>query len=146
MKAALALALTASLAAGCGTLDPEPHPAGAAMSKALKITESNFKAEVLDSDVPVLLDFTVEWCPPCRMIGPSVDALAADYAGRAKVGKVDADVETGLSARFGVQSLPTLIVLHRGQVVAGRVGAGSKADLAKLLDEALAVMPASVAP
>lgn len=106
------------------------------MSKALQITQANFQAEVLDSELPVLLDFTAEWCPPCRMIGPSVDALAGELAGRAKVGKVDADTEIQIASRYDIQSLPTFLVLHKGRILGGRVGAGSKADLQWLMDEA----------
>jgi thioredoxin 1 len=107
------------------------------MSKAMTITESNFQSEVLDSKQPVLIDFWAEWCGPCRMVGPVVEELAGDYAGKAKVGKIDVDNQQKLAENFGVSSIPTLLVIKGGKVVNGRVGVGSKADLAKMLDEAL---------
>jgi thioredoxin 1 len=107
------------------------------MSKAMAITEANFKSEVLDSAQPVLIDFWAEWCGPCRMVGPIVEELAGEYAGKAKVGKVDVDSQQALAGSFGVSSIPTLLVIKGGKVVNGRVGVGSKADLAKMLDEAL---------
>jgi thioredoxin 1 len=107
------------------------------MSKAMAITEANFKSEVLDSAQPVLIDFWAEWCGPCRTVGPIVEELAGEYAGKAKVGKVDVDSQQALAGSFGVSSIPTLLVIKGGKVVNGRVGVGSKADLAKMLDEAL---------
>jgi thioredoxin 1 len=107
------------------------------MSKAMTITESNFQAEVINSQQPVLIDFWAEWCGPCRMVGPVVEELAGDYAGKAKVGKIDVDSQQKLAENFGVSSIPTLLVIKGGKVVNGRVGVGSKADLAKMLDEAL---------
>jgi thioredoxin 1 len=105
--------------------------------KAMTITEANFKTEVLDSQQPVLIDFWAEWCGPCRMVGPVVEELAGEYAGKAKVGKVDVDSNQALAQSFGVSSIPTLLVVKGGKVVNGRVGVGSKADLIKMLDEAL---------
>jgi thioredoxin 1 len=105
--------------------------------KAMTITQANFKTEVLDSKQPVLIDFWAEWCGPCRMVGPMVEELAGDYAGKAKVGKIDVDHEQALAENFSVSSIPTLLVIKGGKVVGSRVGVGSKADLAKMLDEAL---------
>ena len=107
------------------------------MGKALTFTESNFKTEVLESNQPVLIDFWAEWCGPCRMVGPIVEELAGEYAGKAKIGKVDVDSNQTLSGSFGVTSIPTILVMKGGKVVGGRVGVGSKADLIKMLDEAL---------
>jgi thioredoxin 1 len=107
------------------------------MGKAMTITQANFKTEVLESKQPVLIDFWAEWCGPCRMVGPMVEELAGDYAGKAKVGKIDVDSEQDLAQNFSVSSIPTLLVIKGGKVVGSRVGVGSKADLAKMLDEAL---------
>jgi thioredoxin 1 len=103
----------------------------------MTITESNFQSEVLESRQPVLIDFWAEWCGPCRMVGPMVEELANDYAGKAKVGKIDVDTQQRLAENFGVSSIPTLLVIKGGKVVNSRVGVGSKGDLAKMLDEAL---------
>jgi thioredoxin 1 len=107
------------------------------MGKAMTITQANFKTEVLDSKQPVLIDFWAEWCGPCRMVAPMVEELAGDYAGKAKVGKIDVDNEQALAENFSVSSIPTLLVIKGGKVVGSRVGVGSKADLSKMLDEAL---------
>lgn len=107
------------------------------MGKAMTITESNFQAEVLQSDKPVLIDFWAEWCGPCRMVGPVVEELAGEYAGKAKIGKIDVDSNQQLAGMFGVSSIPTLLLFKGGKPVNGVVGVRSKADLARMIDEAL---------
>ena len=94
------------------------------MSKYIVINDSNFESEVLKSTLPVLLDFWAAWCGPCRMVGPVIDALAEEYDGRLKVGKVDVDQEGDLAARHNVASIPTLIVYKDGQIV--NMGAGAQ--------------------
>lgn len=108
--------------------------AGAA---TLTITEANYQNEVVQSQVPVMLDFWAEWCQPCRMIGPSIDQLASEYQGKAKVGKVDVDSNRNLALQFGVQSIPCVVVLKGGQVVSKTMGVKPKAEFAKMIDAAL---------
>ena len=98
------------------------------------VTKENFDAEVLKSDIPVLVDFWAPWCGPCRAIGPSIDALSIEYAGKAKVVKLDVDNEAEIEARYGVKSIPTLIFFKGGEVVDTIIGAYPKAKIAEKLD------------
>jgi thioredoxin 1 len=107
------------------------------MGNAVTINQANFQSEVLQSDKPVLIDFWAEWCGPCRMVGPVVEELAGEYAGKAKIGKIDVDSNQELAGQFGVSSIPTLLLFKGGKPVNGVVGVRSKADLAKMIDEAL---------
>lgn len=93
--------------------------------------------EVVGGDAPVLVDFFATWCGPCRMIAPAVEQLAQEYDGRAVVGKVDVDEVPELAQRFGVMSIPTLVVLKGGKVVEQAVGARGKADIASMIDRHL---------
>ena len=101
---------------------------------ALSITSANFE-ELLASDKPVVIDFWAEWCGPCRMVAPIVEELAADYEGRAVVGKCDVDTNDEIAAKFAVRNIPTIIFLKGGQVVDKQVGATSKAALAEKLEK-----------
>jgi len=102
------------------------------------LTQENFAAEVLQSPTPVLVDFWAEWCGPCKMIAPVLSELADEYAGRAKIGKVNIDEHQGLAAEYGVRAIPTLLVFHQGQVAEQLVGARSKRDLKASLDRVTA--------
>jgi thioredoxin 1 len=101
---------------------------------ALEINDANFKAEVLGSKLPVLVDFTAEWCPPCRALGPIVEELAADFVGRLKVGKLDVDANQEVVQALGIQSMPTLLIFKGGKVAEAVVGFRAKPDLQKLLE------------
>jgi len=108
--------------------------AGAA---TLTITESNYQSEVVNSPVPVLIDFWAEWCMPCRAIGPTIDQIASEYQGKAKVGKVDVDSNRNLAVQFNIQSIPCVIVVKGGQVVSRTMGVKPKTEFAKMLDQAI---------
>ncbi|HXA49584.1 MAG TPA: thioredoxin [Candidatus Acidoferrum sp.] len=100
----------------------------------LTFSDSTFDQDVLRSDVPVLVDFWAEWCPPCREMGPTIDAVATDYAGKARIGKVDVDSNGGTAMRYNVRGIPTLLLFKGGQVVEQRVGAIGKSEVQKMLD------------
>ena len=105
---------------------------------ATAIQNDTFEAEVLQSDVPVLVDFWAPWCGPCRAVAPTVDELATEYEGRAKVVKVDVDQSPELAQQFGVSSIPAFFVFKGGEVRSNTLGAVNKAQLASLIDEQLA--------
>jgi thioredoxin 1 len=99
------------------------------------LTTDNFDQEVLQSAEPVLVDFWATWCPPCRLIAPTIEALADEYQGRVKVAKLDVDEHGELAGRYGVRSIPTLLLFKGGQVVEQRVGALPRPELVRLLDQ-----------
>ncbi|MBP9854433.1 MAG: thioredoxin [Candidatus Omnitrophica bacterium] len=96
---------------------------------AIHLTEQNFKTEVIDSQIPVLVDFWAEWCGPCRMIGPIIEELAQELDGRLKVGKVNVDEAQGLAAQYNIMSIPTMLIFKSGSPVEQIVGAMSKNQL-----------------
>jgi len=100
----------------------------------ITITKQNFEAEVLNSEIPVLVDFWAVWCGPCRMIAPAVEEIAEEYAGKVKVGKVNVDDEPELAAKFGIASIPTLMVFEGGKVKNTMVGARPKASIEAMLE------------
>ena len=102
------------------------------MSECIQITGANFETEVLQSPVPVLLDFWAAWCGPCKMIGPVVEKLAGEYDGRLRVGKVNVDDESDLASRHGIVSIPTLIVYNEGNIVNQTAGAVPKQNIEAL--------------
>ncbi len=101
--------------------------------KAIEITDANFE-QLIQSDKPVLVDFWAEWCGPCRMVAPVVEELAGDYEGRAIVGKLDLEANSQVPIKYGVRSIPTLLVFKNGQLVDKQVGAVPKHVLAQKLD------------
>jgi len=100
----------------------------------LNFSDSTFDQDVLRSDVPVLVDFWAEWCGPCRMLGPTIDTLATEYDGKAKIGKLDVDNNQQTAFRYQVRGIPALLLFKGGKVVDQRVGAVPKSELAKMLD------------
>src|SRR5687767_12222975 len=101
---------------------------------ALEFTDTNFEEVVLKSDKPVLIDFWAEWCGPCRMVGPVVEEIAKEYDGKALVGKVNVDLNPGLSARFGIRNIPTILFVKNGEIVDKSVGAVPKNMLTQKLN------------
>jgi thioredoxin 1 len=99
----------------------------------VELTDANFEATVLRSNVPVLVDFSAEWCPPCKAMAPSVDKLAEELAGRAVVGTIDVDANPQISMKYHITSMPTLLVFKGGQVVEQTVGARSLTALRDLM-------------
>jgi len=104
---------------------------------SVEITTDNFQSEVLESPVPVLIDFWASWCGPCKMIGPLIDQLADEYSGRLKVGKVNVDENGALAEQHGIVSIPTLIVYKDGALAGQKTGAAPKHDIEALFKNLL---------
>ena len=105
--------------------------------QTLTISDDNFEAEVLSSDVPVLVDFWATWCGPCKAIAPLLDEVAAEFAGKVKVGKVNVDENPKTPAKYGVRGIPTLLVLKGGELVDQVVGAVPKSQIEEMLNKTL---------
>ncbi|MFH0762810.1 MAG: thioredoxin [Candidatus Omnitrophota bacterium] len=103
----------------------------------LHFTDSNFKKEVLDSELPVLVDYWAPWCGPCKIIAPIIEELAAEYAGRFKIGKIDVDQNPKSASAYGIMSIPTIIFFKKGKVTEQAVGVVNKAGLKKKIEESL---------
>jgi thioredoxin 1 len=104
---------------------------------ALEVNDSNFKSEVTDSEMPVLVDFWAPWCGPCKMIAPVLEELAKEYDGRVKIVKLNVDDSPDTASEFGIRSIPTLILFKDGKVFEQTVGAQSKENLKQLVDKSL---------
>ncbi|MGA2231745.1 MAG: thioredoxin [Tepidisphaeraceae bacterium] len=102
-----------------------------------EFTDANFEEQVIKSDRPVLVDFWAEWCQPCRMLTPTINKLATDYGAKIKVGKVDTDANHGIAAKYGINSIPTVIVFNGGKVEKKLVGLRKEQDFKDALDAIL---------
>ena len=104
---------------------------------ALEATDNNFEELVLKSDNPVIVDFWAEWCGPCRMVGPIVEEVGVDYEGKAVVAKVDVDSNPGITAKYGIRNIPTILFFKNGEVADKQVGAVPKSTIVAKLDALL---------
>ena len=107
------------------------------MSNVLELNGQNFESEVVNSDVPVLVDFWAPWCGPCKQIGPIIEELAGEFEGQAKVGKVNVDNNQNLAAKFGIRGIPTVMLFKGGESVNNFVGMKPKQELADAITNAL---------
>ena len=103
----------------------------------IAVTDSSFDAEVRQSDIPVVVDFWAEWCGPCKQIGPALEQLSAEYAGRVKIAKVNVDENPNTAASMGIRGIPALFLFKDGQVVSNKVGAAPKSALQSWIDGAV---------
>ena len=107
------------------------------MSEPIQLTDANFEQEILQADTPALVDFWAEWCAPCRMISPIVEEVAKEFEGRLKVGSVDVDSEQQTAIKYGIRSIPTLVLFKNGQAADQVVGVVPKSALVEKLDKLL---------
>lgn len=105
------------------------------MGDEIILTETNFEQEVLQSEQPVLVDFWAEWCGPCRMLAPTIEEVATEYKGQAKIGKLNVDQNAKIAEKYGIKGIPTLILFHAGEVVEQLVGVQSKEKIKDLLNK-----------
>jgi len=108
------------------------------MAVHVELNEANFDEEVLNADLPVLIDFWAEWCAPCKMVAPAVEEIAEEYNGKIKVGKLNVDVAAQVAARYGIRSIPTLMVFKDGRVADQVVGAVPKGQISSMVDKVIA--------
>ena len=105
-----------------------------ASENVVEFTDENFESEVLKSSQPVLVDFWAEWCMPCRMLAPTIEKIAKDYAGKVKVGKLDTDANRDVAAKYSISAIPTVILFKNGQVAQKFVGLRQEKDFKEALD------------
>lgn len=103
----------------------------------VKVTDGDFEAEVVNSDIPVVVDFWAEWCGPCKQIGPALEELSEEYSGKIKIAKVNVDENPGTPSQLGVRGIPALFLFKDGKVVSNKTGAAPKSALQGWIDEAL---------
>jgi thioredoxin 1 len=121
-----------------GISRPQRALKGAVMNETLReFTDANFENDVLQSDVPVLVDFWAAWCAPCRRVGPSIEALATEYKATAKIGKLNVDENSAAAVKFGISSIPAVLLFKDGQVVESLVGVRPKERYAQALNQVL---------
>lgn len=108
------------------------------MAKLVEITDQNFEKEVISSSTPVLIDFWADWCGPCKMIAPAVEEIANEYEGKLKVGKLDVDSNPNVASKFGIRSIPTLLIVDKGKVVDQIIGAVPKHVIKDKIDPVVA--------
>ncbi|HCE76209.1 MAG TPA: thioredoxin [Dehalococcoidia bacterium] len=108
------------------------------MADTVEITDSNFQEQVLESEIPVLIDFWADWCQPCKMIAPVVQQIADEYEGKIKVGKLDVDSNSQTSMTYNIRGIPALLIFNEGKPVDQIVGAVPKSIIQKKIDDALA--------
>ena len=104
---------------------------------AVEITDDNFEELVLKSDKPVLVDFWAEWCGPCKMLTPTIEAIAKDYKDKSSIVKINVDDAPAIATKYGIRSIPSILLFSNGEVVEQRVGAVSKEELASILDKTI---------
>ena len=102
-----------------------------------KVTDASFEADVIKSAEPVVVDFWAEWCGPCKMIGPSLEEISTEMAGKVKIAKINVDENPGVSAKLGIRSIPTLMLFKDGKLAAQKVGAAPKGELVKWINGAI---------
>ena len=106
---------------------------------AIELTEDNFESEVLQSDLPVLVDFWASWCPPCKMMVPVIEDLSQEYSGKAKIAKLNVDEAREIASKYGIMSIPTMILFNDGKEVARLAGAMPKEKLSEWIDSNLGI-------
>jgi len=107
------------------------------MADLLQVSDADFEKEIVQAGIPAMVDFWAEWCGPCKMVGPTVEALAKEYAGKIKIAKMDVDQNRETPAKFGIRSIPTLIMFKEGKVAQTLIGALPKADIEEALKKLL---------
>ena len=107
------------------------------MAEPIEVTDASFEADVLKSDKPVLVDFWADWCGPCKMIGPSLEEISEEMAGELTIAKVDIMENTDTAAKFGVQSIPLMVLIKNGEVVAHKLGAAPKSQIKSWIESVI---------